>query len=140
MQRIFYLFVCVRCSYNYTILYRKPSMFMNVPSVFVFSNNLKHLIRINDPANENKAIKGCSHKHNNVPQLSSSLQTPSNAIIEQATNNVPYTAESIEDNICLQKRMELLKRMWLQERTGPRLENILLNLFAFIIRVDYVKL
>ena len=58
----------------------------------------------------------------------------------QITNNVPYTAESIEDNICLQKRMELLKRMWLQERTGPRLENILLNLFAFIIRVDYVKL
>ena len=46
MQRTFYLFVRVRCLYNYyTILYRKPSMFMNVPSVFVFSNNLKHLIR-----------------------------------------------------------------------------------------------
>ena len=101
MQCTFYLFVCVRCLYNYyTILYRKPSMFINVPSVFVFSNNLKYLIRTqNDPANENKAIKGCSHKHNKVPQLSPSLQTPSNVIIEQATNNVPYTTESIEDNM-----------------------------------------
>ena len=106
----------------------------------MFHQCLYFQITKNDPANENKAIKGCSHKHNKVPQLSPSLQTPSNAIIEQATNNVPYTAESIEDNnICLQKRMELLKRMWLQEWTGPRLENILLSLFAFIIRVDYVK-
>ena len=60
----------------------------------MFHQCLYFQITKNDSANENKAIKGCSHKHNKVPQLSPSLQTPSNAIIEQATNNVPYTAES----------------------------------------------
>ena len=46
----------------------------------------------------NKAAKGCSHKHGEVPQLSPSHQTPSIAI-EEATNNVPYTTKSIEDNM-----------------------------------------
>ena len=67
----------------------KPSMFMNDPD-YVPSFNKDKRFRYESLMKraKNKAAKGCS--------------------IEQATNNVPYTTESIEDNICLQKRMELL--------------------------------
>ena len=78
-------------------------MFMNdpdyVPSVFVFSINKdkrSHYERLIKRI-RNKAAEGCSHKNDEVPPP---LQTPSNSnTIEQATNNVPYATESIEDNM-----------------------------------------
>ena len=104
----------------------KPSMFMNdpdyVPSVFVFSIN-------KDKRSRYERVPGIKQLKA-VPIRMVELMKFHHLFRHQVTllnkQQILYLMLlNLLKIICLQKRMELLKRMWLQERTGVLLQNLI---------------